>query len=340
MTDYNYISKGDSASTILGQKTTSKIAFYGITPVDQPAALTAHVSTLTYVTAATPTSIILCTAAATISGAGFISTAEFGGVCNAVKNAQIRIAELESRLVEVGIVAGGTAVATATATPYDYVGYGGDEGEVLGKATTSLVGFYGIAPCDQPTAVTTASAHPTLITTATTDTTGMTTTIAVAVSGSAGYGIGVYETDPSPGHSFLGMIANLQTRLAEVEDNLAETGLIAGGTALTSATGYNYLDKGNDDGTIFGVAATSKIAFWGGTPAVQADALTTARTTITFVSAVAATYAIVSMAVTLSSGFKFVTVTAGNTLILAVQNAQVRLAEIETAIEGIGIQAA
>lgn len=30
-----------------------------------------------------------------------------------------------------------------------------------------------------------------------------------------------------------------------------------------------YLDKGNDDGTVVGQSSTEKIAFYGGTPAVQ-----------------------------------------------------------------------
>lgn len=335
MTDYNYISKGDSASTILGKATTTKIAFYGITPVDQPDALTARVSTVTYTTATTPTSIMVVSATATTSSAGFVTTAEFGGVCNAVKNAQIRMKELEARLVELGIVAGGTAVATVTATPYDYVGYGGDDGDILGKATTSLISFYGTVPCDQPAAVTTASAHPVLILTATGTAGVVDVTISVGVTGA--YGIGASE-GAAEAHSFLGMVANVQTRLSEIETNLAEAGLIAGGTALTSATGYNYLDKGNDDGTIMGVAATSKIGFWGTTPCDQAAALTTAVATISFVSAVAATYVITSMLVGTST-FKFISVTAGNTLLFAVQNAQTRLNEIEAALNEVGIQA-
>lgn len=335
MADYNYISKGDSAATILGQATTSKIAFYGITPVDQPDALTAKVSTVTYTTATAPTSIMVISATATVSSAGFITTAEFGGVCNAVKNAQIRMKEVEARLVELGIVAGGTAVATVTATPYDYVGYGGDEGDIIGKASTSLVSFYGIAPCDQPAAVTTASAHATLILTATATAGVVDVTISVGVTGA--YGIGASE-GAAEAHSFLGMVANVQTRLAEIETNLAEAGLVAGGSALTSATGYNYLDKGNDDGTIFGPVATSKIGFWGATPCVQAAALTAAVATISFVSAVAATYVITSMLVGTST-FKFISVTAGNTLLFAVQNAQTRLNEIETAVNAVGLQA-
>ena len=135
------------------------------------------------------------------------------------------------------------------------------------------------------------------------------------------------------------MIANVQDRVADIETNLAEVGLIAGGTAVTSSDGsYDYLDKGNDSGTIMGRASNSKLAFWAATPCDQAAALTTALATISFVSAVAATFAIVSMLVGTST-FKAISVTAGNTLYYAVQNAQTRIEEIEAALEDIGLQA-
>jgi hypothetical protein len=335
MTDYNYLSNGNPIGTILGQASTSKIGFWGISGADQPAALTTKVSTITYTTATTPTSIMVVSATATTSSAGFVTTAEFGGVCNAVKNAQIRIKELETGLVELGIIAGGTAVVTCTAAPYDIVGYGNDEGSMLGKATTSLVGFFGITPCDQPAAVTTASAHAVAILTATN---GSTVDVTISVGVTGAYGIGASE-GAAEAHSFLGMIANVQTRLDQIQTNLAEVGLLAGGTAVTSADGsYTYLDKGNDDGTILGRDADALIGFWAATPCNQAAALTTAVTTISFVSAVAATYVITSMLVGTST-FKFISVTAGNTLVLAVANAQTRLNEIEAALNECGLQA-
>ena len=54
-----------------------------------------------------------------------------------------------------------------------------------------------------------------------------------------------------------------------------------------------YLDKGNDDGTCFGYASTSKISFWGTTPCDQpatiaATGLTAMITTATTVSLSAA----------------------------------------------------
>lgn len=41
---------------------------------------------------------------------------------------------------------------------------------------------------------------------------------------------------------------------------------------------YRYLDNGNDDGTIFGYASTSKISVYGATPAVQSNHITSVST--------------------------------------------------------------
>lgn len=43
----------------------------------------------------------------------------------------------------------------------EYVGSGNDDGIVLGRATTDLVGFYGTTPVDQGAAVTTLATTPT-----------------------------------------------------------------------------------------------------------------------------------------------------------------------------------
>ena len=84
--------------------------------------------------------------------------------------------------------------------------------------------------------------------------------------------------------------------------------------------------------------ADAKIGFWAATPCDQAAALTTAQATISYVAAVANTYVIgiVSMQ---SIGFGFVGVTAGSTLLYAVQNAQVRALELEAALNAVGLLA-
>lgn len=45
-----------------------------------------------------------------------------------------------------------------------------------------------------------------------------------------------------------------------------------------------YLDKGNDDGTVFGQTSSEKIAFYGGTPQVQGTITATAVDTSVAVS--------------------------------------------------------
>lgn len=50
-----------------------------------------------------------------------------------------------------------------------------------------------------------------------------------------------------------------------------------------------YLDNGNDDGTVLGQDSSEKIAFWGATPAVQPASGSQAAVTATLVTTVAAT---------------------------------------------------
>lgn len=343
MSDYDYIDAKNKDGTILGQSTSKLVSFYGIQPVDQPASLTAAVSTITYVTASTVQLTCNCTIVSTISSFAISTSSGAGGLVGAVKNVQIRIGELEDVLQEVGIIIGGTAITTTTALPFDFIGAGGGgEGMILGCSATTKIGFWGVTPCDQPTAITTctATAYATLITTVTlASATAVDATISLMVSGNTGYGIGTAGTSNELA-SLFSKVASLQIRLSSLETNLTEVGILPGATAVTSANslGYDYLDGGADSGTIFGRDSSALIGFWAATPCDQAAALTTAQATISYVAAVANTYvmAIVSMQ---SIGFGFVSVTAGNTLIYAVQNAQVRLLEIETALNAVGLQA-
>lgn len=333
MASYNYLDKGNADGTIFGQSSTTKLGFWGITPADQPAALTTALTTITYTTcSATLTAVITITAAIT-AGGGFLITDEAQSFLLAVQNIQTRLAEIETNLVEVGIIAGGTATSE-TDTKYDFIGTGNDaDGMILGSASTTKIGFYGITPCDQPAALTAAA--PTITCTATVSV--LDYTITTLVSASAGFGF----TQDSWATLFY-VVSNLQTRVAAVSTGLAEMGLIAGGTELdpTAATAheYDYLDKGNNDGTIFGKHSTTKIGFWGATPADQPSALTTAATTITCTAPGTTDYAIADTLTTIAT-FKFVTLTAAQTLLYVVQNAQTRMAELETAIEEIGLVA-
>ena len=100
---------------------------------------------------------------------------------------------------------------------------------------------------------------------------------------------------------------------------------------------YDYLDKGQDDGTILGKDSTRKVGFWGTTPCDQPAALTTQLTTITCTAAATANYAITILATT---GFGFNTTDEAQTFLQVVYNLQTRLAEVEARLEECGIVAA
>lgn len=331
MSDVDYLDKGNSDGTILGQSSTQKIGFWGVTPRVQGTALTTELTALTYATIGTSATTVM---SSTTAGYGFISTDEAQGFLLGVQNAQVRLAELETLLAGLGIIAGGTATS-ATDTKYDVVGSGNDDGVVMGQATSAKIGFFGITPCDQCDAITTAVT--TIGVTALASTTNYDYTIATLVSNSAGFGF----TDSDEGLTLASCVASLQDRIGDVETALAECGLLAGGTAIVSTTAkkYDYLDRGNTDGTIFGKSSTDKLAFWAGTPCDQPAALTTAYTTISCTAPGTASYAISTLLSTAGT-FKFVTMTAARTVAVCVQNAQVRLAELESRLEECGLIAA
>ncbi len=101
---------------------------------------------------------------------------------------------------------------------------------------------------------------------------------------------------------------------------------------------YEYLDSGNDSGTILGYSSSRLIGFWGTAPCDQAAALTTQLTTITYVSATTADYAIRILVST--AGYGFATENEAMSFLAVVANLQTRLGEIETALEACGIIAA
>ena len=88
---------------VIGKDSTSKVSFYGATAVDRPAALTAQLTTLTPADAeGTPD---YATAAITNSTPfGFASAQEAITVLYVIKNLQERLAEVEARLEEIGLV--------------------------------------------------------------------------------------------------------------------------------------------------------------------------------------------------------------------------------------------
>ena len=88
----------------VGQSSSDLVGFWGKAPCDQPAALTAQLTSITIAdTAGTPDYAIA--AITTTSPAGFASIQECVSVLYVIQNLQARLAEVESRLEECGIVA-------------------------------------------------------------------------------------------------------------------------------------------------------------------------------------------------------------------------------------------
>jgi hypothetical protein len=88
----------------VGQSSSDLVGFWGVTPVDQPASLTAQLTTITPADAeGTPDYAIA--AVTNTSPYGLASAQEFITLLYVVKNLQVRMAELEARLEEAGIIA-------------------------------------------------------------------------------------------------------------------------------------------------------------------------------------------------------------------------------------------
>lgn len=92
-----------------------------------------------------------------------------------------------------------------------------------------------------------------------------------------------------------------------------------------------YMKQGGDELVI---AAGGMITNDG----TQASALTTQLTTITHTAAGTPDYALQDL--TNSGGFGFASKDEGNTLLAVVANLQARIAQVEAALEGVGIVAA
>lgn len=97
------LSDGSPDGARLGQSATDLVGFYGATPVDQPAALTAQLTTITHTAPGTPDYAIQDLT--TTSPYGFVTKDEGNSVLKVVANLQARMAEVEARLEELGLVA-------------------------------------------------------------------------------------------------------------------------------------------------------------------------------------------------------------------------------------------
>lgn len=251
-----------------------------------------------------------------------------------LQNLQIRQSQAETALVEAGLIAGGTAVTTPTS--YDYLGKGADEGSVFGYTTTDKISFWGVDPVNQPDSITATLTSITLTATAADV---YSEAIGLLVTGdSTCFGFGSWNE----GSTVLHCIHNLHIRMNEIETNLTEVGILATSTAgisVTTSLKLNFLDKGNDDGTVVIATATNKLGFWGTAPADQPAALTTMLTTITCTLTATPDYAIAAL-VSASTAYKFANFSDGVSFLLAVKNLQTRMDEMEDRLEEIGLIAA
>lgn len=94
----------DNNGYAVGQSSTDYVGFWGATPIQQGASLTAQLTTITMAdTAGTPDYTVA--AITTTSPAGFASIQECVSTLYVIRNLQVRLAEVESRLELAGIVA-------------------------------------------------------------------------------------------------------------------------------------------------------------------------------------------------------------------------------------------
>jgi hypothetical protein len=97
------------------------------------------------------------------------------------------------------------------------------------------------------------------------------------------------------------------------------------------------LGMGDSDGVTLAASASEKAGLHGSS-AIQSSALTAQLTTLTHTAPGTPDYAIQNL--TASTPYGFVTADEGNSVLKVVANLQVRLAEVEAALEAKGIVAA
>jgi len=92
-----------TTGTKIGTATTQLLGFYNATPVDQPAALSTGLTTITFTEPGTPDYAIADLTQTTPYG--FASADEGQTVLKVIANLQAKVAELEARLEELGLIA-------------------------------------------------------------------------------------------------------------------------------------------------------------------------------------------------------------------------------------------
>lgn len=101
--DVEYLGDGRTAGTTLGQNPKKLISFFGAPTVDQPDALTAQLTTILHAAPGTPNYIVQ--GLTNSSPYGFVSSDEGNTVLSVIANLQARLAQVEARLEELGLIA-------------------------------------------------------------------------------------------------------------------------------------------------------------------------------------------------------------------------------------------
>jgi hypothetical protein len=97
------IATGTTTGTKIGTSTSQKIGFFNATPVVQQAELTDELTTITHTSPGTPDYAIQDLVQNT--GFGFVTKDEGNTVLSVIRNLQIRVNELETRLATLGLIA-------------------------------------------------------------------------------------------------------------------------------------------------------------------------------------------------------------------------------------------
>ncbi len=97
------VNVGTTTGTKLPALSTQKLGLFGVTPVTQPAALTAQLTSITHTEPGTPDYAIQNLTSS--SPFGFVTADEGNSVLKVILNLQTRMAELENRLETLGAIA-------------------------------------------------------------------------------------------------------------------------------------------------------------------------------------------------------------------------------------------
>lgn len=105
---------------------------------------------------------------------------------------------------------------------------------------------------------------------------------------------------------------------------------------LTQFLDGRNLQFGTGTGTKIGTDTDQKIGLWGQTPVIQPTALTAAETEITHTAPGTADYALADV---VNGGWGLSTADEARTLLLVIKNLQIRLAEVQTKLQALGLTA-